>query len=183
MNRSARLLASLLLLAAFPPSQVLAHEGQGPWVDVPTRHPRQGGEIVVVGGDLGAQAVVEVRVQSFGRRYPLGQVQADGEGHFTQTFTVPAEIGDGYAAVEAVSSEGLDASLWVLIGEAQDLSADTPPPAPENAVWMDPSVLVLGVFVAGAALVVGYLLLKPTAARVPKPAGRRSTSKRRRRTG
>jgi hypothetical protein len=171
--------AALLLLF---PSAALAHGDGEPWLFVAADHVEQGQPFSVIGADMGPSVGVTFELTSYGEPMSLGEVTTEQDGHFEASLTVPMTVRDGYAELRAVDAAGLEASTWVLVGDEPDLSVP-PMPVAGNPWWTDPSVIVLGLFLVGGALAVGYLLVKSRRRPVPARATERPSRVPRKPTG
>jgi len=161
VEMSLRSVLRACLLVGLPlavPSAVAGHEGTGPWIDVPKPELRQGASVVVVGDDLEPGDQVSLELLAAGVTYPLGSLTADHQGHFTAEAELPGDLEDGDAYVQVATASGWVASLWVHVGDGSAAAVGEPPAprAPSRSpAWLDPSLIVLGLFVAGAGLAFG----------------------------
>jgi hypothetical protein len=157
---------------------VFGHSGAQPFILVPADHVNPGQPFEVFASDLGANADVMLSMRRDETLTPLATVDADPQGHFTTTVSLPADYPEGYAELIAAGDDGSRVSTWVLVGPR----AQSTPALPASAAWWsDPSVLVLVAFLVGALAVVGYLLLRPKPRRdVPVRSARAAPVKRRR---
>ena len=138
---------------------VAAHNGIDPWLEV-TSGVRPAGSLSVVGGELDRDGLVHISLWIDGRTHRIGELRADGEGHFAGELPLPAGIGEGYGQLTAATIN-LDISLWFEIGGVAGRNS-----AGGDAAWLrrlaaDPSSLLLGGLLAGGALGLGYLILWP----------------------
>lgn len=176
MKYRGHLIATLLIgaLLVIPlTAGVEAHGLGAPWVQVPGGLVRPGEDFEVWGADFSPYATVELFF-STGER--MGEVPAGADGHFTATLRAPVELTDGFAELNATTNDGMWSSVWVQVS-ASGVAAQ------QAAWWTDPSVLVLGLFVVGAAAMVGYVLLRGRrdTAPVPVRAARRPLPPKKRR--
>ncbi len=172
-----KLLAALLWLGVAlglgSPPGAAAHGDAEPWVFVPADQVEQGQLFTVVGADMRPGVLVTLDLASYGEVTSLGTVAPAEDGHFEASLSVPTTVRDGYAELRAIDSAGLAASTWVLVGEEVDLSV-AGAPAGADPWWADPSVLVLGGFIVGGALVLARLLFRSRSPqRAPVAAGHR----------
>ena len=168
--------ASLILLATA--RLAAGHEGQGPSIDADTRELRQGRSVMVVGDDFEIGEQVQLELWSFGDVYPLGSAGVDGEGHFTADVTVPDEVEDGYAEIQATTNSGSATALVVLVGEGPDLSEGLPGPAPRAPpIWTDPAAIVLSLLIGAGMLAVLYAFARRRRPPPARPRTRRSAVK------
>lgn len=123
MTRTSRSLASVVLVVLLIPMPVLAHGGGEPFIHVAAQRVIQGDTFTVVGADLGPDALVALEISASGQTFPVGQVIAQSDGHFTESFVVPSATPDGYAELWARSDEGSQAMMWLLVGEGPDEGA------------------------------------------------------------
>lgn len=146
------LLLLLVLLAALLASgHASAHEGGEPLVLVPVDHVLPGESFPLTGADLGEDAVVTFELRQDELVVPLGSITAGSDGHFESTLPLPSTYPDGYAELVASSSDGSEASTWILVGERTE---STPPPPGGTAWGRERTLIVLALVlgVAGAAL-------------------------------
>jgi hypothetical protein len=138
-------MAVAALVALLIPASALAHGGGEPFIHVVEERVTQGGTFSVIAADLGPNALVALEISARGQTYPLGQVVAQPDGHFTETFVMPAATPDGYAELWARSDDGSQAMMWLLVGDGAAPSPDAPSQLP--------------VIVLAAAGVVGLLAI------------------------
>jgi hypothetical protein len=183
--------AALALCAYVAPGVAIAHGGAEPWIHVPAQSIQPGQPFELWGSDLGESASVAVEIVAGEQAIEVGRVTAEVDGHFTQTLTLPTGVPDGYAQLHAESDAGVEAFMWVLVGQSTTDAIN--PSAPGGTQWWsDPSVIVLG-GILGAALVAAlYLALRAgrrapgtatAAASPPRPVPRKGSRKARRRNG
>lgn len=157
-----RLLLGLIVLAAASLSvsaPVLAHNGVDPWLEV-SDAVQPGGLLSVAGGELDRGGLVRLTLWVDGRTYRIGQLRADGEGHFAAQLALPAGVAEGYGQLTA-ATVNFDASLWIEIGGAAGGPSTTGDTAWLRRLVTDPSVLLLGALLTGGALGLGYRILWP----------------------
>lgn len=147
----------LLLVCLALVAPATAHEGDEAYIDIATSELRQGQVFTVVAGDLDPNARATVAMTAGGQSYPLGKATTDSDGHFSAEFQVPAQIPDGYVELTAETEVGTHATIWVLVGEEEDLSGVRPGSDAPASDLLGSNVLVLliGVVllvVAGALL-------------------------------
>jgi hypothetical protein len=154
-------LACSLALFLAAPATVVAHEGMGPWIEVVDGQLRPGQPFAVLGDDLDPADEVTLELVADGEVHPLGITVTDGEGHFLVELMAPAGIADGDAYLQLTTRAGWAASLWVGVGDVAEAPAGAPvsPSVNPPPAWSDPSVIVLGVLVGGAALAVAHTVL------------------------
>ena len=180
--RSGGLLGLLALTCLAAPLSTLGHFGGAAYIVVPVDHVNPGERFEVVGGDLTPNSNVVFRFRRDESTVPVpGTVTSGPDGHFTASLAMPADYPTGYALLEAEAADGTRTTTWVLIGAR---TSETPAPPGQPAWWTDPSVIVLGVAIAGGIGALGfaaYKRLQPQ--RMPVGAGsrRRSTGKSQRR--
>jgi hypothetical protein len=189
MTRTLRLATLVVLLCVVMPGAAMAHGGGEPWIHVPTQSIEPGQPFELWGSDLGPGASVSIAVTADDRSIAVGTVTADAEGHFTQTLTLPAGVPEGYRQLRADSDAGVDAFMWVLVGQ-DTTGAVNPAAAGGSEWWSDPSVLVLGAMLAAAMVAVIVLALRsrrPAAVRAtaaqPRPLPRKGSRRQRRGSG
>jgi hypothetical protein len=119
-------MAVAALVALLVPALALAHGGGEPFIHVVAERVIQGGTFSVIAADLGPNALVALEISAGGQTYPLGQVVAQPDGHFTETFVMPASAPDGYAELWARSDDGSQAMMWLLIGDGAARAAPSP---------------------------------------------------------
>jgi hypothetical protein len=180
------------LLAAIPGAAVAtAHFGSSAYILITADHVLPGQQFEVLAFDLTPNAAVSFRVvrDELGLTVPLETTTAPADGHFQIAMSVPQDFPEGYAQLFATAGDGTEVSTWVLVGSR---TASTPPPPGTGPWWSDPSVIVLGVIVAGVVGAAGWMLLRrrsqaPAPARVvattsaPTPRTGTSSKARRRR--
>jgi hypothetical protein len=151
-----RLVLLGILLAAMFAGPARAHLGGEPLVLVPLDHVLPGESFPLTGADLGEDAVVKVELKQDKLVVALGSITAGSDGHFQSSLDLPSTFPDGYAELVASSSDGSEASTWILVGERNE---STPPP-PGRTEWgrgRTAVVLALVLGVAGAALAFGAM--------------------------
>jgi hypothetical protein len=173
--------AAALILALLGAGNVSAHLGGGPFIIVPTDHLFPGQPFDVVAADMGPDSNVTFEIARDELVVQLQGAKAGSDGHFTASLSLPADFPTGYALLTAVGDDGAQASTWVLVGERTESTPATPPG--QGPWWADPSVLVLGVFLVGAATVLTYMALRSRSKPAPLSAGRSTTSRKRRAGG
>ena len=180
--RSAGLIGLWVVSCLTWPVSALAHFGGAAYIVVPVDHVNPGERFQVVGGDLTPNSSVVFRFKRDESTVPVpGTVTSDPDGHFTASLAVPADFPSGYALLEAEAADGTQTSTWVLIGAR---TSETPAPPGQPAWWADPSVIVLGVAVAGGIGALGfaaYKRLHPQPVSVNAATRRRSSGKSQRR--
>jgi hypothetical protein len=138
---------------------VLAHNGVDPWLEVNDAvHP--GGLLSVVGGELDRGGLVRLTLWVDGRTYRIGQLRADGEGHFAAELALPADVAEGYGQLTA-ATVNFEANLWIEVGGAGGDRSTAGDTAWLRRLVTDPSVLLLGALLTGGALGLGYRILWP----------------------
>lgn len=183
ISRSVGLVGLWLLACAVAPPSILAHFGGSAYILVPVDHVNPGERFDVIGGDLTPNSNVEFRFERDESTVPVpGTVTSGPDGHFTATLVMPATFPTGYALLVAEAADGTQTSTWVLVGAR---TSQTPSAPGQPAWWFDPSVIVLGIAVAGGAGALGYAFWRRRQPeRVPLRAGesrRRSSGKAQRR--
>ncbi|HUG46889.1 MAG TPA: hypothetical protein VMP67_00575 [Candidatus Limnocylindria bacterium] len=153
------LLAACLLtgLTSLPGARALAHGGLAPRITIPQSVIERGGTLVVSGDDFEPAEEVSLEVAGGQGVQPLGTLTTDQVGHFLAEFRLSDDVTEGDAYVQVASSSGWVASLWFEVGDP----AARPPGPPSSQLisletatppWFDPSLIVLGLFVAGTGL-------------------------------
>ena len=140
-----------LLVALLAPGHARAHEGGKPLVLVPVDHVMPGETFPLNGADLGEGALVTFELKQEELVVPLGRITAGPDGHFESTLDLPPSFPNGYAQLIGSSSDGSEASTWILVGERTEA---TPPP-PGGTEWGRERTLIavgLGLGLAAAAL-------------------------------
>lgn len=177
-----RLAAALVLAALGGAEGVAAHLGGSAYIVVAQDFIVPGQPFRLIAADMGEQADVALEIVHEAVVAQLGNARAATDGHFTVTLSLPTDFPLGYAQVIATATDSSQTSTWVLVGEP---TASSPPPPGTGSWWSDPSVLVLVVFVMGAIVVAGYVLLRPRAGRAAPVAStgsaRRALARKRRR--
>src|SRR5688572_26891190 len=191
VKRLYRLAAPVALLVLGMPGAAAAHGGAEAWIHVPAQSVQAGEPFELWGSDLGESASVAVEIVAGEEAIEVGLVRAEADGHFRQTFTLPTAVPNGYAQLHAESSAGVEAFMWVLVG--QNASGAINPSAPGGPQWWsDPSVIVLGGILGAALLAALYLVFRagrrapgaaPVPASQPRPLPRKGSRKARRRVG
>jgi hypothetical protein len=153
-----RVLLSLALLAALlAPGHAPAHEGGEPLVLVPVDHVMPGDTFPLTGADLGEGALVTFELKQEELVVPLGRVTAGPDGHFQSTLDLPSTFPDGYAQLVASSSDGSEASTWILVGERTEA---TPAP-PDGSGWgRGQTLIALGLVVGLVAAALGLVAMR-----------------------
>jgi hypothetical protein len=151
-------MAVAALVALLVPAPALAHAGGEPIIHVAAERVIQGETFTVVAADLGPDALVTLEISSRGRSYAVGQVVAQSDGHFTETFVMPADAPDGYAELWARGDDGSQAMMWLLVGDGADTPAPGAPDTPA-AGWSLPLVALGAAWVVGLGAI-GYVLLR-----------------------
>ena len=147
-----------------------AHGVGGAWVQVPGATIFAGEPFELWGADFGHNATVDIALSTGDQIYPVGQVVAGEDGHFTTSIAAPDALPAGFVELTATTEAGVSSSVWVQVGRG---SAAAPP----AAWWMDPSVLVLGALVIGGLVAIGVMLFRRRTTR-PPTATRRLSSRR-----
>ena len=191
MARVVPALVAALLSALALPLAAAAHGAGQPWLLVPADHVEQGQSFTVIGADMGPGVQVTLELAAGGSITPLGSAQAAADGHFEASFVVPATIPDGYVELRARDAGGLDAATWLLVGDGTEAAPASPPTVSGSAWWADPSVIVLGALLGGAALALLVMLVRrsraparvhvPAGAARPRPVARKSGPRKSRR--
>ena len=176
-------LVGLWVVFLTAPLSASAHFGGAAYIVVPVDHVNPGERFEVIGGDLTPNSSVVFRFRRDESTVPVpGTVTSDPDGHFTASLAMPANYPTGYALLEAEAADGTHTATWVLIGAR---TSDTPAPPGQPAWWADPSVIVLGVALAGGIGALGfaaYRRLQPQRVPVSSATRRRSTGKAQRRS-
>ena len=131
-----RMLAVLILALALLPTAALAHEG----TEVTVRGDvRPGGPIDIVGEEFEPNDIVRIELRKDGvEPIELGRIPADGEGAFTETLHVPADVRPGLYQLAADGEESATFDVIVLdptegapevepTGEAQESASNNRP--------------------------------------------------------
>lgn len=189
VTRVLRLTGLVALLVTFAPTGAAAHSGGEAWIHVPAQSIEPGQPFELWGADLGPSASVAVEIVAGDEQIQVGRVTTGVDGHFTQTLALPAGVPEGYAQLHADSNAGVEAFMWVLVGQ-NTTGAVNPAAAAGNQWWSDPSVIVLGLMLGGALLAVLFLAVRSRRSATPTPApvraaplSRKGSRKARRRTG
>jgi hypothetical protein len=154
MARMSRALASVVLTALLLPATVLAHGGGEPFIHVAEQRVIQGDTFTVVGADLGPDARVALEISASGQAFPVGQVIAQPDGHFTEAFVMPSATPDGYAELWARSDDGSTAMMWLLVGDGPDVGEPAQPSGTSgSAGWPLPLVGLAILWVVGLAAI------------------------------
>lgn len=95
----------------------------GKEVAVKPLSPKAGETITVQGEGIGANTEVEVLLTGQGTEVDLGEVQTDGEGHFTTEFDLPENLEAGTYELTATGEE--EAATQVTIAESAGGEATT----------------------------------------------------------
>ncbi len=182
MHRVGRIFAASLLLLAISAGAAAAHFGAQSFVFVTDDAIDPGEQFTLVGSDLAPDSMVEVNVRLEEYAATLGTLRSGSDGHFETLLTMPAEAPRGYVELIASSPDGTSASAWIHVGQRTGQEG-TPPAATQAGFPIDPSLIVLGVLLAGSVGAIGYMLLRRRPAASPTTvAARRVPSKRGRRT-
>jgi hypothetical protein len=168
MHRRRLLIQPLLLVlaASLGAASAAAHGGGLPWIWLEEEQVRQGEEFNVVVVDYAAYGTVRFELVGTGARAELGTIVCEGDGHGEGSLPVPASFPDGYAELIGRDNEGGEAVTLLYVGDVS--GAGPPPPVrpapgsadPPNAALADPSVLVLGLLVTGAAAALVLMILR-----------------------
>jgi len=163
MTRISRSLALAVVAALLLPASVLAHAGGEPFIHVEAQRVIQGDTFTVLAADLGPDALVTLEISASGETFPIGQVVAQSDGHFTETFVMPETTPDGYAELWARSDESSQAMMWLLVGHGPDGGAPAPATGESGAggwPWQFIGLAVLWA-VGLAAIAFVYLRSRP----------------------
>ncbi len=163
-------IATLGVLLLATPAR--AHFGGAAYILVPADHVNPGEPFEVVVADLtpGSSVVLEVRRE--GSKIEVGRTVSDTQGHFSTMATLPGGYPHGYTELIATADDGTTVSTFVLVGP-RDSSTGPPPAASAGSARLDPSVVVLAVFVVGSMGALGYILIRRRqAAPAPVPQHR-----------
>jgi hypothetical protein len=140
------------------PAPAAAHFGSSAYIVVTADQVLPGQEFEVVAADLTPGASVSFRLVHEELSVPLTTTTAPPDGHFRLNMAVPNDFPSGdYAQLFALAGDGTEVSTWVLVGTR---TANTPPRPGTGPWWSDPSVIVLGLIIAGAVGAVGWMLLR-----------------------
>ncbi len=171
---SLRLLAvaSLGVMLLIAPGPALAHFGSEAFILVPGEQVSPGEPFEVVVADLSPGAAVTLVAVRNGQTVEVGRTVSDREGHFTTSATLPADYPHGYAELVATAQDGTQVATWVHVGPRTG-GTGAPPSSPSGGGGIDPSLVVLGLMVAGAIAAAGYLVLRrrPAVAHAPGTSG------------
>jgi hypothetical protein len=177
----ARLLASLMLPALLV-LQVGVASGHGtglPWIWVEDEEVTPGQQFNVLVIDFEPYGTVTLELVAEGRRAALGEIASEGDGHGEAELRVPTDFPLGYVELTGTDASGGEAVTLLYVGE---LPAGVGPPAPAQRPdigggpqaasgewWTDPSVLVLGLMLGGAAAGLLAMLARRRPAGATKP--------------
>jgi hypothetical protein len=176
-----RLLASLMLLALLALHVgVAAGHGTGlPWIWVEDEQVLPGQQFNVVAIDFEPYGTVTLELVAEGRRAALGEFPSEGDGHGEAELQVPTDFPLGYAELTGTDASGGEAVTLLYVGE---MPAGAGPPAPPQRPdigggsqaasgewWTDPSVIVLGLVLGGAAAGLLAMLARRRPAGTAKP--------------
>jgi hypothetical protein len=198
MRRSVAGAATILSLAALVllPAGVAAHGGGLPWIYIEAERVLPGQPFHVLVIDVTPFTNVQLEAERGALRVSLGAVAAGPRGHGEVDVALPADFPLGYAALNGLAEDGSRLTASLLVGDVPASGGPLGPPGPSgpaapgapDAGWLgDPSVWTLGALLAGAAGLVGYMLVRRMSGRQPpRPAAvtnaaRRAPRKRRRR--
>jgi hypothetical protein len=151
------LLLGILLAALLAPGAVQSHPGGEPLVVVPVDHVLPGESFPLTGADLGPDAVVTFQLNQEDRVASLGRITAGPDGHLAGTFAVPASFPVGYTQLVASSSDGSEASVWILVGERTEA---TPPPPGGSGWGRERTLIVLALVVGLVAAALGLVAMR-----------------------
>jgi hypothetical protein len=161
---------AVLMASVIAVAPVRAHFGGGAFIVVTADHVDPGSSFEVIGADLAPESTVEFRIVRDDFVVVLGTFVSGADGHFTTQLQLPADYPTGYAQLFATAADGTEASTWVLVGARTE---STPAPPGTTEWWLDPSVLILGVFIIGGLVAIVYVLLRrPGASKRPRARGR-----------
>jgi hypothetical protein len=124
---------------------------------VPVDHVMPGETFPLTGADLGEGALVTFQLKQEELVVPLGRITAGPDGHFESTLDLPASFPVGYAQLVGSSSDGSEASTWILVGERTEA---TPPP-PDGSGWgRGRTLIVLGLVFGLLAAALGLVAMR-----------------------
>lgn len=169
---------AVLALSALAVQPTFGHGVARAWLQVPGARAEAGQPFELWGADFTFSSPIDVVIVSGERTYPVGQVLAGDDGHFTTNLHMPAEVPDGYGELVATDASGAQASVWVAVG---NVARAPGPPTPSPLT--DPSALTLGVLLAGGLVALGYLGLRRRARHAASRVSIRTRAVVRRQTG
>ncbi|HYI21198.1 MAG TPA: hypothetical protein VEX62_01050 [Candidatus Limnocylindrales bacterium] len=182
MHRVGRIIAVTLVLLCASAGTAAGHFGAQSFVFVTDDAIDPGEQFTLIGSDLAPDSEVEVNLRIDEYAATLGTLRSGSDGHFETLLTMPAEAPSGFIELIASSPDGTSASAWIHVGPRTGQEAP-PPTQSQSAFPIDPSLIVLGVLLAGSVGAVAYMLLRRRPAAGPTTvATRRVPSKRGRRT-
>lgn len=164
MRRTVRLL--LVVTTLFVPAAAIAHDGGEAEIDVPIGHVTPGEPFELIAADFDPHSSVEISVLDDDQVERLLTVIAGDDGHFEVELVLPADHPHGYFQLVAFSEYGLRATTWVLVASPPEPAGQGGAPGPDSrGPAVDPSLLVLGLFVGGAGAGLLFVLLRPATRR------------------
>jgi len=158
-----------LLFAAAGVAQ--AHFGNPASITVTLDHVNPGDTFPVVAADFPAGQTVKFQLAVGNRTDQLGSAVAGPDGHFNATFTAPTDFPTGWADLYAVSQDGTQSAISVLVGPR---TASTPPAPNRPTLAQDPAVLLLVGTLGLGVLVIAFTVIREARKARPKPKRRRS---------
>jgi hypothetical protein len=170
VRRVGLLISSLcLLIASVGVAQ--AHFGNPASITVTLDHIDPGATFPVVAADFPAGQTVNFQLARDTRSDQLGSAIAGPDGHFSATFAVPADFPAGWADLYAVSQDGTQSAISVMVGPR---TASTPSAPSRLSLGQDPAVLLLVGTLGLGVLVIAYSVIRRARKPLPKPKRRRS---------
>ncbi|HEY7599556.1 MAG TPA: hypothetical protein VH741_06490 [Candidatus Limnocylindrales bacterium] len=147
------------------PIAALGHGGGLPWIYIEATQVWPGQPFHVLVIDMGPFTDVSLEAEAGGRRVVLGQVETGPQGHAEIDVTLPADFPIGYAQLYGNGDDGTAVNAVLAVGDVPGVTPLVPSgpglPAVGSAPWWtDPSVLTLAAFVGGAALLLGWVVLR-----------------------
>ncbi len=179
-------MAATVVLLCVSAGTTAGHFGAQSFVFVTDDAIDPGEQFTLIGSDLAPDSMVEINIRIDQYSATLGTLRAGSDGHFETLLTMPAEAPGGYIELVASSPDGTSASAWIHVGPRTGQEGP-PPNASQTGFPIDPSLIVLGVLVAGAVMALAYAILRrrpePTPSlvpsrRVPSKRGKRSSTPR-----
>ena len=177
-----------LYLASIPLAAAFAH-GDEPRLEISLERISPGGVVDVRGVDFEFEEIISLALIGPNYELSLGEVTADAEGVFLQTVALPTDLGEGNYQFRAITDDHEILSPTLAVqgspiageegGEPREdedaLLAPMPSSVPATLVPAagptansaqppstgSPMVVLIGLIMVGAALAVGWRLVRP----------------------